>query len=221
MLFRSTTGGVIDGPAHDPQISADGTVVAFLTEATDAFAGDANGNGTDFVVRDLARGTSQNGATKPDGTQLTGTGDCFDPVPPCPFFGASLTADGKYVGFTTDNRLTATDTNSTRDTYLRFLAWNPVIAGASPTSLPAGTTTVTVTGSGFAPDAIVWVDGEGVTVSNTVVNPAGTSITFSLGLVAGTSVGRHDVWVSNPGGATWSSAGGAARGLTGALRVPA
>ena len=57
-----------------------------------------------------------------------------------------------------------------------------------------------------------------MTVSNVVVNPAGTQVTFTLTIAASGAGGRHDLWVSNPGNVTMPYAG-AASGRTGLLRV--
>ena len=58
------------------------------------------------------------------------------------------------------------------------------IAAIQPSVVPPGTTTpITVTGSGFA-GAGVSVGGLGAPVTNLVVDPSGTSLTFDLALVA-------------------------------------
>jgi hypothetical protein len=60
----------------------------------------------------------------------------------------------------------------------------PIITSVDPNAVDPGTTTpITVTGSGFA-GAGVLVTGPGATVSNLVVDPAGTTITFDLTLSA-------------------------------------
>ena len=59
----------------------------------------------------------------------------------------------------------------------------PQITDVSPNVVPPGATTaMTVTGSNFAGGAVV-VTGPGATVTNTVVDPSGTLITFDLTLV--------------------------------------
>jgi hypothetical protein len=60
----------------------------------------------------------------------------------------------------------------------------PVITDVDPHQVDPGTTTpITVTGSGFE-GAGVLVTGAGVTVSNVVVDPTGTIITFDLTIAA-------------------------------------
>src|SRR4029450_11206880 len=60
----------------------------------------------------------------------------------------------------------------------------PTITDVTPTLVEPGTTTpMTVTGSNFAGGAVL-VTGPGVTVSNVVVDPSGTLITFDLTLAA-------------------------------------
>jgi hypothetical protein len=60
----------------------------------------------------------------------------------------------------------------------------PTITDVSPTIVEPGTTTaMTVTGSNFAGGAVL-VTGPGATVSNVVIDPGGTIITFDLTLAA-------------------------------------
>jgi hypothetical protein len=60
----------------------------------------------------------------------------------------------------------------------------PIITEVTPNAVdPGTTTTITVTGSGFA-GAGVLVTGPGATVTNLVVDPTGTLLTFDLTLAA-------------------------------------
>jgi hypothetical protein len=79
----------------------------------------------------------------------------------------------------------------------------PTITDVTPTIVPPGTTTsITVTGSGFA-GAGVTVGGLGATVTNLVVDPAGTSLTFDLTLIAFAPVeNRPLIVVTENGSAT-------------------
>lgn len=87
----------------------------------------------------------------------------------------------------------------------------PVVTTISPTKGPFGTTPVlTITGTGFAPDARVPVGDKDAT--DITVNADGTEITVTV--PDGLASGAHDVVVTNPGGGTVTKAG--AFTLTGA-----
>ena len=130
-----------------------------------------------------------------------------------------ISGDGTYVGFSSPQTFSSLDTNGSDDTFMRLLIGPPTVATVSPTALTAGTApTITVTGSGFAANAVPVVDGEGVTVSAVSVDPAGTQITFTLTVAASGASGRHDLWIRNPGNSTMPYAG-AVTGRTGLLRV--
>lgn len=78
-----------NGMSWAPQISADGTRVAFYSTATNLVSGDTNGY-YDIFVRDLSAGTTTRVSMAHDGTQLNG--DSENP---------SISADGRYVAYTT------------------------------------------------------------------------------------------------------------------------
>ena len=207
-VSRTPAGAVLNGDSYAPLISADGRYVAYLTDATNAVAGDTNGV-TDLIVRDLAASTNLRASVTPALGQLAS--GVYDPV---------FTADGKYAGWSTAEALFPTEDHAGPDSVLRFLAATPTIATVTPTSLGAGTApTITVTGSGFAADAVPVVDGEGVTVSGVAVNASGTQITFTLTVAASGAVGRHDLWIRNPGGVGFPYGGSVTVGRTGLLRV--
>ena len=79
----------------------------------------------------------------------------------------------------------------------------PIITDVIPSVVSPGTTTsITVTGSGFA-GAGVTVGGAGATVTNIVVDPTGTIITFDLTLEAGAAAeNRPLIVVTENGSAT-------------------
>jgi len=54
----SSSGAQANGPSHSPAISVDGTVVAFVSEATNLVPGDTNGT-ADIFVRNLTRRTTR------------------------------------------------------------------------------------------------------------------------------------------------------------------
>ena len=204
----SSSGGALNADSASPIMSADARYVGYLTDATNAVTSDTNGV-TDLVVRDRQRTVNILGSLGPSLAPVTV--GVHDPV---------ISADGTYVGFTSTQALLPADTNRADDTFLRLLVGAPTISGVSPTALTAGTApTITVTGTGFAADAVPVVDGQGVTVSNVVVNGAGTQVTFTLTIAASGASGRHDLWVRNPGNATMPNAGSVTLGRTGLLRV--
>lgn len=114
LLRRTTTrvsvasdGAQADGgSAIDPQISADGRFVAFASEATNLVRGDTNGK-IDVFVRDLWTKRTTRVSVASRGVQSTG--DSMKPT---------LSADGRYVAFTSVAALHPADTNGTWDTYL-------------------------------------------------------------------------------------------------------
>jgi hypothetical protein len=75
---------------------------------------------------------------------------------------------------------------------------SPTITAISPDSIDPGTTTaITVTGTGFE-GAGVTVGGAGATVTNIVVDPAFTSLTFDLTLAAGAAAENRPLIVVTP-----------------------
>ena len=100
-----------DGYSWDPSISADGRYVAFGSSATNLVSGDTNHDG-DVFVRDLADGVTRRVSVGTDGTQ----GDSYSHEP-------SISADGRYVAFTSDaQNLVTDDTNDSLDVFVRDLA---------------------------------------------------------------------------------------------------
>ncbi|MBP2235259.1 Tol biopolymer transport system component [Sinorhizobium kostiense] len=90
-----------------PSISADGRYVAFSSEASNLVAGDTNGV-SDIFVRDLHLGTTTRVSVGSVGGQANGGS-----------FEASISADGRYVAFSSDaSNLVAGDTNSVEDVFV-------------------------------------------------------------------------------------------------------
>ena len=201
-------GLILNGDSYTPLISASGAKVAYLTDATNAVPSD-NAGIADLIVRDRIRVTNTRASVGPN--LIESSALIESPV---------LSADGKYAGWTTASSYTSSDTDNAPDSFLRFLASDLSLASISQTSFATNSaTTVTLVGSGFADDALPVVNGEGVSISNIVVNAEGTSLTFTLTLSALDSIGRHDIWVQNPGGVSWPAAGAAPVGRTGLILV--
>ena len=105
----------------DSSISADGRYVAFLSEATNLVAGDANGTGGVFV-KDLQTGTIVRASTAADGTQANGG----------LIRSISISADGRYVAFTSNaTNLVAGDTNSCPDVFVKDLQTGTIVRAST------------------------------------------------------------------------------------------
>lgn len=207
-VSKTETGQTLNGNSTAPVMSGDARWIAYLTTATNAALWDDN-TSPHLVNADVLLGrntiASRDAAGKPIQTPIS------DPA---------MAPDGSVVGFTTTARATADDNNALADTFIASRGAVPLVASVGPTTLSSGTTTtVTVTGLGFAPDAVPVVGGEGVSVSGVTVNPIGTVVTFTITTIGASGV--HDLWIRNPGGAGRPYAGAVSLGLTGALRVPA
>ena len=104
LVSISATGGMASGGY--PSITADGRYVAFYTPLP-LVVGDTNGV-SDIFVRDRQAGTTERVSISSGGTE--GLLDSYYP---------SISADGRFVAFTTASALVAGDTNGVEDIYLR------------------------------------------------------------------------------------------------------
>ena len=102
------SGAHADAPSDAPAISADGRYVAF-TSAAALVPDDTNGV-ADVFRRDLRTGTLQRVNVSATGAQATGL-----TVSP------TMSADGRYVAFTSDAALVSGDTNGVADIFVRDL----------------------------------------------------------------------------------------------------
>ncbi|HEX5616501.1 MAG TPA: hypothetical protein VFZ83_15205 [Acidimicrobiia bacterium] len=93
LVSVATDGGFGDGDSFGVATSADGRFVAFESSSENLVAGDSN-SVTDVFVRDVVAGTTERVSVATDGTELDG--DSYDP---------GLSADGRYVVFTSDSDL--------------------------------------------------------------------------------------------------------------------
>jgi hypothetical protein len=141
-----TAGEGADGRSNYPSISGDGRFVAFLSEASDIIPDDEVDNGWDVFLRDRVRHVTTSATEHRFGGAATGTSDIGE--------GPSLSADGRYVAFTSDAAgLDPNDNNSDFDIYVRAVV-EPTVASVSPPSAARGTTAnLVVTGTGFLPGA--------------------------------------------------------------------
>jgi len=133
--------------------SADGRYVLFSSSSTAYVSGDTNDR-VDLFVRDMEAGTVERVNVASDGSQEEDAEFIQD------FFRATMSADGRYVAFTTSVPLDAAD-NSSTDVYLRDRV--------------AGTTTLvshsaSTSGSRFSYDAHISRDGNFVVFVSTINN---------------------------------------------------
>src|SRR5262249_348565 len=131
-ISRNTTSATTSGNkfSNNPQLSADGTVVAFASGATDLVSGLTDTNGlSDVFVRSGV--TTRLVSLARSGT-AAGNGDSSSPC---------LRGDGRFVGFTsqaTDLVSGLADGNGTSDVFLRDLAGERTTALST---VPAGNQT--------------------------------------------------------------------------------
>ena len=115
LVSRATGSGPKgNGNSRYPTVSADGRFVAFTSESTNLSPDDTTTRG-DTYVRDLQTGTTILADRATGVAGVKGNGDGFD--------GMSLSADGRYVAWTTySNNLDPADTDgSVTDVYVRDL----------------------------------------------------------------------------------------------------
>ena len=128
------SGTQASGVSHTPLLCADGTVVAFTSDAADLVAGDTNGC-SDAFVRNLASGTTIRRSVDSAGVQ----GDAASRAP-------SLSSDGQDVAFVSDaTNLVANDANGFADAFMHegcstLASWSNYGAGFPGTrGIPAFT----------------------------------------------------------------------------------
>ena len=109
----ATGGGQADADSGPGVLSADGRFVAFVSNATNLVAGDANAS-ADVFVRDLAGATTTRVSLAEDGLERTGHSGSLHAFSGASFIGRELdiNADGRFVVFTSRAALSPADTNS-------------------------------------------------------------------------------------------------------------
>lgn len=106
---QQSAPGVVSGLG--PALSPDGRFIVFSSDSTNLVAGDTNG-ATDVFLRDRQNNTTERVSITSTGTQapdsaVSGTDK------------SSVSADGRYVAFSSYGRMTATPTNGYRQVYVR------------------------------------------------------------------------------------------------------
>ncbi|NMB78152.1 MAG: PGF-pre-PGF domain-containing protein [Methanomicrobiales archaeon] len=146
-----STGAQANNGSDNPAISGDGTVVVFLSSASNLVAGDTNGV-DDIFIHVLSTGiTSRSSVSSSGGQSNAGS------------LKSALSADGKYVAFDSGaSNLVTGDTNGVYDIFVHESLSQPV---ASFTGTPVtGTAPLSVTFTGTSTNSPVswnWSFGDG------------------------------------------------------------
>jgi Tol biopolymer transport system component len=167
LLSESSAGTVGNGGSYDPSFSSDGRYVTFHSDASNLVSGDVNGL-QDVFRRDLATGTTIRVGTASDDGELDGADDM-------------ISADGRYVVFTSKSALVPDDTNGSTDAYV-FDCDTGVVARVS-----------------VATDG---TQSNGTYVAATSISSSGRYAVFvarASNLVAGDTNGADDVFVRDLG----------------------
>jgi Tol biopolymer transport system component len=101
-------GNDISGRLSRPDVNADGRFVTFDSQANNLVANDTNGKTVDVFVRD--RRTKKTELVSVNSRERQGTSSSSAPV---------ISADGRYIAFSSNAVLVADDTNQVADVYLR------------------------------------------------------------------------------------------------------
>jgi len=107
LVSRTTIAGVGDNGSFYPQVSRDGTIVSFHSLASNLTPVDTNGGEDLFVYNSATQSVSVVSRTS-TGAAGGGVSD----------YDGAVSADGKYVVFTSSSALEAADTNGAFDIYL-------------------------------------------------------------------------------------------------------
>jgi Tol biopolymer transport system component len=109
----SSTGAQVSGTSRDPDISADGSVIAFASNAFELVPNDANGY-SDIFIRDMAAETTTRVSVRVDG----GEADQASVLP-------ALSDDGNVVAFVSlATNLVPNDTNAKSDVFVHVRSTN-------------------------------------------------------------------------------------------------
>ena len=112
-LVSAAAGGSTpgNGASDEASLTANGTKVAFSSDAPDLLANDTNGK-TDVFLADLTANTVERVSAKDQSTTVAGNGDSFTP---------SVSADGTMIAFASEatNLTSVSDGNDATDVFLR------------------------------------------------------------------------------------------------------
>jgi hypothetical protein len=120
---KLANGHETNDDSYDATIAADGSRVAYVSNADGITADDHNGGGDAYVYNVAAHTTVRASvASNYPGGNLDGNEDGIDYTTQ-----AAISADGNWVAFTTDNGLSIADGNDDNDVYMRDLVHNTTI----------------------------------------------------------------------------------------------
>jgi Tol biopolymer transport system component len=171
-----------DEGSYSPSISADGRYVAFSSYSDDLVDGDTNGT-ADAFVRDRVTGRTVRASLSDADRQVAGAS-----MP------SSISADGRYVGFTSqDGTLAEGDTNEAPDAFVRDL-----LAG---TTVRVSLSSNGGQGNSSSGDPVLTADGRYVMFSSAASNlvDADTNGHFDV-FVRNMRTGRTELVSVGPGG---------------------
>jgi hypothetical protein len=125
-----STGGQSNGFSDGATISADGSIVAFYSEASNLVSGDTNGV-SDVFVHDRASGITTRRSVDSSGAEANGES-----------YGIVISADGQVVSFSSSaTNLVGNDTNGFMDAFVRderMASWSNYGSGfPGTTGVPA------------------------------------------------------------------------------------
>ena len=201
-ISRTPSGAEPNGDSRSPTLSADGTRVAFTSDASDLVAGDTNGQ-SDVFVRARSGGfplvpwsLTQRVST----TQLLDQANSWSSQP-------KLSEDGRYIAFTsTATNLATPDPNGGGfDVFVRAAVVPEIttVKGSIPGRraeippvLHPGTNLLRVHGRGFGPTVTALL-GSGITVTVTATQFDHVELTAVVAPTAAT--GPRDISVANLG----------------------
>ncbi len=111
-VSSKTNGNQASDESAKPSLSADGRYVVFESDSPGLVPNDTN-DWTDVFVRDRVAGTTKRVSVRSTGAEADIGGQ-----------NPSISADGRYVAFTSFDQLVPADTNIFRDVYVRDLTAN-------------------------------------------------------------------------------------------------
>ncbi|TDC43527.1 hypothetical protein E1166_03615 [Micromonospora sp. KC213] len=178
-----TNGGTeADARSYAPAISADARFVAFVSEATNVVPGDTNGV-ADIFLRDRQAGTT----VRVSGMNADAPSDA-----------PAISANGRYVTFTSEAALVPGDTNGVADVFIRDMRTGSLRrVNVSTTGAQANALTVSPTMSAdgrivaFTSEATNLVSGDTNGVADVFLRDlrAGTTVRASLAADGGQATG--------------------------------
>jgi Tol biopolymer transport system component len=194
-LSRTPSGAEANGDSYEPSPSADGSRVAFTSNASDLVPDDTNDALDVFVL--AAPGFTQRASTT---ALLAQTNYDLGSAEP------AISGDGVYVSFSSiAHNLEAPDTNPNLDIFVRasvvpeidsVVAIDPNTQTEIPPVLHPGTNELLVMGRGFA-SSVTGLLGNGVTIS--VLSAQPDQVRLRADVASGAAAGPRTLSVANLG----------------------